>query len=381
MANVCQASFAAIKAKQTKTEHFGFLHLLLLAPLAAHIHFCEQAGRSCSACLPTKYLHHSDSKAPTQNLATPQHQTTTKHQPFLTQIRSPDKDQLPAPQRSHTSTAMSDAADRDHAPSSETTLSPLYGILCTEKSYLFACRRLVNTDHANFLARRLLFPRFPTELVDQVADEIFDLAEEDTRHAWKALANKPNHRFERFHCARHASLLRQEREPNGDDSHILQTLVQVAKPYPVSGEDAGSRYIHISMGSEMPKLEMLVPGPQTVSTGGPPVRYANGAVTISCWPPSFAGKILSKQRVVCLGKARPTNDDDDDDDESEGGGESTVNTVMLLDGVEESMKLWDPEVMRKFVEELNLKVVAIAGESESELKPRLRLMQRVVWMS
>lgn len=118
------------------------------------------------------------------------------------------------------------------------------------------------------------------------------------------------------------------------------------------------------MGAKQPGVEMLVPGETMVGSGGPAARYAKGMVQVSCQPDS--GKEAS--RVVA---------------EYRGGSEESVkgrvDTLLLLDGVEEAMRAWDDEAMKKLLKEWRLNVIALKEEGGLELKPRLRMMQVVSW--
>lgn len=57
----------------------------------------------------------------------------------------------------------------------EITTGLLYGILATTESWLIGVRKLSRRQHANFLALKIAGHRLPRELVDLVADELYDV--------------------------------------------------------------------------------------------------------------------------------------------------------------------------------------------------------------
>ncbi|KAM0715519.1 hypothetical protein Q7P37_009017 [Cladosporium fusiforme] len=289
---------------------------------------------------------------PTRNTHTPtKHETIKqKHQP-LSQL-SNQKHQIPL-----------------HPPNPPTTmkqtfttsLTPLYGILCTEKSYLLAVRHAMQKTHATFLAYRLLPEKFPNEMKDLVADELSAMAVENTREIWHAMHDDPEARFAKF-TAPNELLLKEARLQN---RHVRATRVRVNRSDAnVSPGRAGvAHYVHLSIGTERPKVEMLMPGAMA-ATGGPAARY--GPVEVSCRPDS--GEELSREQVKCVRRSGYDR-------------KGQVDSLLLLDGVEEAMGLWDEEAMRKLVADWGLRVIMLTSHDAGDdgLKPRLRLMQAVSW--
>lgn len=240
------------------------------------------------------------------------------------------------------------------SPRHKITLTPLYGILVTERSYLLATRREATRKHVTSLAHRVLFPRLPIELVEQVADELVLLREQDARHICKSMRKDPAARYEKFEAG-------SESTGRLHSSGMRAMSVRVNMP----GVDVPAvRYMHLSMGAEQPGVEMLVPETKVATSGGPAMRYGNDMVQVSCRPDS-GEEPSSIVTEFPGGLGEPVKE--------------RVNTLLLLDGVEEAMKAWDAEVVKKLVADWKLKAVALNEESGLELKPRLRMMQVVSW--
>lgn len=64
--------------------------------------------------------------------------------------------------------------------------SLLYGIFVSERSYWIGCRSLVNRKHVDMLASKVTRRTLPQELVDLVADHLFDLEMITVKAMWNA---------------------------------------------------------------------------------------------------------------------------------------------------------------------------------------------------
>jgi hypothetical protein len=69
------------------------------------------------------------------------------------------------------------------------SLTPLYGILVSHKSFLLGLRALAREFHALMLTGRILTPRLPPELRNRIAEELAELDREVVRRVWEGGSN------------------------------------------------------------------------------------------------------------------------------------------------------------------------------------------------
>jgi hypothetical protein len=238
------------------------------------------------------------------------------------------------------------------------TTRPLYGILTTWSSKAFGQRRLVKVHHSSFLTHRVLVSRLPPELIDQVAEALTALVMVDVLEHWETMSVRKYRRPSRdvkfgisddgYYRSTAEKAAGTELAEKFDNSLLCTTVVVDNR-----------KYFHISASENRPSLSEVVPG--AASATGPALCY--DGLQVKCKPGTSAA--IASQKVKMWPAEKKVY--------------KHVGRLVQVDGIEESIRRWDQEIVDRYVKFLGLKVVSINGEDGGGSTPRLRLLQTHEW--
>jgi hypothetical protein len=250
---------------------------------------------------------------------------------------------------------------------------PLYGILVTEKSFLLGKRALALQNHASYLAHRVAGDRLPAELCDQIGSELAVLQTEGADRLWGSMKDDhPGARAMKFrYGSGTANLTASEKAARtiytklskrdvADGTVVIQAVDAHLGVPGGAARGNNQRYIHLSASLIKPSVSMLAPG-RVPST--PSISLAKGIAMRTSYQAASATRTSTEGVTV-----RP---------ESSGAAARLVQ----LNDVEASIQGWNLDLIESFVGQLELEAIIVQGEggTRSEMKPRLRLLQRLKW--
>jgi len=155
-------------------------------------------------------------------------------------------------------------------------MMPFYGILVSERSYLLARRRLAKAHYAKFLARRVLRPRLPAELVDMIAENLTELEYAEFVQLWNALKEEKKHRQRVFMVPENFGTVAEQAAIK--EVNLLKAGASCSTVVVEKSDGESVRYVHISGSHSRPDLAQLYPGSAPAS--GPALQFANGNLVI-----------------------------------------------------------------------------------------------------
>ncbi|KAK4496753.1 hypothetical protein PRZ48_012736 [Zasmidium cellare] len=263
----------------------------------------------------------------------------------------------------------SSSSSSAHRVEIKTTL--LYGVFASHKSYLIGVRNLMKREHADMLCNKIMGKMLPPELIEIVADYLFEMEREVVMEKWVSERRAMQENISRFEkVIVDCPALGGARERMAT-SPIKTTLVQNSRP--ITGQNIRlldpdtTTYIHLCC--TRPSLAINLPPRMQAPT------------PISSAIVYHAGKAKLVVRLRGNDDSRGVVHEDQVTHMPDKGREAfqevpkQIHRLVQCEGVEDAMKNWDADEIQKFVDLLDLTIVPFGGGDP--MAPGLHSWQRV----
>lgn len=285
-----------------------------------------------------------------------------------------------------------------HESSISVGTSILYGIFVSEKSYLIGKRCLEKREHVDMVVGKAVtgrsLPYLPKELVDMIAGHLYASEEAMVRAARKAdkpckenrmrftrndkLKLLPNQRttLDRIVSCPSCMICRPSTDvPKFDLSGIAMTRVASTKAGSPQVREPECHYIHLSISKERPTISMSLPAGSVWQKGKHP-HHCVTAITYPMTDGVVEGTCsTTRENSWDIAYYKPKPSKTADEDAQNKRQPKQINRLLQVDYVEDAIQSWDPDVIKKFVDLLELHPIPV--EDSDPLMPTLHICQGV----
>ncbi|CAK1362900.1 unnamed protein product [Cercospora beticola] len=264
-------------------------------------------------------------------------------------------------------------ADDPHAAIIGIYQITLYGILVTEDSFLKGLRRCERTSLGHRVASAVIPDKVPTELADQIYDEVGEHTRRIVEEKWASCST----RDERLHkfaveaefpgTAKEASIRFLDRTINAT-SVALSTAINTATP--IDSNNPITYYIHLSTAEKHPE----------------PKEFAGQATSFHPVFPNQQGVFWGNAKSFVVGKQENEQKSpeittdmlmylEDPHDLPTSHSDPHTHRLVQLGGIKEAIKNWDGELIKNLVNFMELEVVPF--DAGMPFEPEILQYQRV----
>ncbi|KAF2719533.1 hypothetical protein K431DRAFT_110828 [Polychaeton citri CBS 116435] len=274
-----------------------------------------------------------------------------------------------------------------------------YGIFCSAKSYYVGLRCLARKPLIHLLVMKVAGDKLPQELCNLIMDELLKLEKSRVRNVWRKdktfARNFIKFRFQSPPLSSNTGAwqnawLEAQVDPNA--SGVIAQQVQVTRPVNerTTQRDLSAHYIHLSCERSQPRMAMNLPSTGTESNqtnGGGRIELRHDsdhgtAMWASCqsslpqWSP-YAAPLDVRDKFsisATAGVDTPSRAVSEAPTTLPEAKSIVAARLLVCDGVQESIRNWDRDLIEKFVGMLELHIVPF--DDGDPLSPGLHIVQR-----